>query len=161
MRASRGLPIVIDSNALLEYQRPDSVNWQAFLGVKARLMIPLRVIEEIDEKKHSNSDRLRGAARNLLPWIARQFPQGDHGPVEFRPQRDATIEVILAERPRYRPTDADEEILDVAHDVRQFTGQVRLMTGDLGMRLRAASEGLEVLEPPEKRKIKRRVTQAK
>ena len=144
-----GLPIVVDSNALLEYQRPDSVNWKALLGVEARLMIPLRVIEEINDKKHSNSERLRSAARRLVPWIAKQFPNGDRGPVRLRD--DATIELILAERPRYRPSDADEEILDVAHEVSQFAGRVKVMTGDLGMQLRATSEGLEVLVPPEER----------
>jgi hypothetical protein len=29
----------------------------------------------------------------------------------------ATIELILAERPRHRPNSADDEILEVAHDI--------------------------------------------
>ncbi len=149
MQAGPGLPIVVDSNALLEHQRPDSVNWKALLGVEARLMLPLRAIEEINDKKYSNSDRLRSAARRLVPWIAKLFPGGDLGPVRLRD--DATLELILAERPRHRPSDADEEILDVAHEVRQFIGKVQVMTGDLGMQLRAISEGLDVLVPPEER----------
>jgi rRNA-processing protein FCF1 len=98
MRASKGLPIVVDSNV-------------------------------------------------LLPWIDERFPQGGTGPVRLRD--GATIELLLADRPRYRPDDADEEILDVCHDVGLFAGKVKLITGDTGMRLRAASERLDVLFLPE------------
>ena len=71
-------------------------------------------------------------------------------------REDATIELLLADRPRYRPSDADEEILDVCHDVLQFAGRVKLLTGDTGVRARATSEGLEVLRVPE---IWRRTTE--
>jgi hypothetical protein len=48
-----------------------------------------------------------------------------------------------------RPSDADEEVLDVAHDVRSFAGTVKVMTGDTGMRVRATTEGLQVLAIPD------------
>lgn len=50
MRASQGLPIVVDSNALLQCQRLGYVNWADEVNEEARLMLPLRVIEEIDDK---------------------------------------------------------------------------------------------------------------
>jgi predicted ribonuclease YlaK len=109
MRRSPGLPIVVDSNVLLQSQRADNVNWTGERKTQARVILPLRVIEEIDAKKYSNSDRLRQRARELLPWINRLFPEGDLGPVELR--KDATIELLLAERPRHRPEDADDESL--------------------------------------------------
>jgi predicted ribonuclease YlaK len=146
MRRAPGLPIVIDSNVLLQSQRPDNVNWTRELATPARVILPLRVIEEIDAKKYSNSERLKQRARELLPWINRLFPEGDLGPVELR--ADATIELLLAERPRHRPDDADDEILEVCHDVVRFAGRGRLMTADTAMRLRAMIEGLEVLFLP-------------
>jgi rRNA-processing protein FCF1 len=146
MRAARGLPIVVDSNVMLHCQRLDKVKWVDLLKQDARVMIPLRVIEEIDAKKYDRDEALRAAARRLVPWIERLFESGDRGPVSLR--RDATIELLLAERPRYRPADADEEILDVAHDVLLFAGSVKVMTDDNGMRVRARSEGLDVLSVP-------------
>jgi hypothetical protein len=142
MRRAPGLPVVVDSNVLLQSQRPDNVKWTGALKTPARVILPLRVIEEIDAKKYSNSDRLRQRARELLPWINHLFPEGDLGPVELR--ANATIELLLSERPRHRPEDADDEVLEVCHDVVRFAGQGRLMTADTAMRLRAMTEGLEV-----------------
>jgi rRNA-processing protein FCF1 len=146
MRAAPGFPVVVDSNVLLQCQRLDNVNWQEQLKDEARVMVPLRVIEEIDGKKYGDSKRLRSIARELLPWIDSLFPSGDPGPVPLRD--DATIELTLAERPRYRPSDADEEVLDLAQDVAQFAGRVKVMTADTGMRVRARSERLDVLFVP-------------
>jgi rRNA-processing protein FCF1 len=147
MRRSSGLPIVIDSNVLLQCQRLDYVDWELLgLNESARVMVPLRVLEEIDARKYSDSKRLRAIARGLLPWIDALFPGGP-GPMDLR--EGAIIELLLADRPRYRPSDADEEILDVCHDVLQFAGRVKLMTGDTGVRSRATSEGLEALRVPE------------
>jgi rRNA-processing protein FCF1 len=146
MRAAPGFPVVVDSNVLLQCQRLDNVNWRTELFGEARVMVPLRVIEEIDGKKYGDSKRLRSIARELLPWVDSLFPSGDPGPVLLRD--DATIELILAERARYRPDDADEEILEVAHDVLRFAGAVKLLTADTGMRIRARSEGLDVLFVP-------------
>jgi hypothetical protein len=147
MRRAPGVPVLPDSNILLHCQRPDSIAWKPVLGDNARLLLPLRVIEELDMKKYSDSGRLARAARDLLPWIEAHFPQGDKGPVAIRDT--ATLEILLAERPRYRPDDADEEILDVAHEVQHMTGaRVVFLTNDTGARLRGISESLEVLRPP-------------
>jgi rRNA-processing protein FCF1 len=147
MRRAPGVPVVPDSNIFLHCQRPDNIAWKPALDDNARLLLPLRVIEELDMKKYGESKRLAQAARDLLPWIEGHFPKGDEGAVDIR--TTATLEVLLAERPRYRPDDADEEILDVAHEVRHMTGsRVVLLTNDTGMRMRGLSEGLEVLRPP-------------
>ena len=53
-----------------------------------------------------------------------------------------------SDRVTYRPSDADEDVLEVAHDVVRFAGAVRLLTADTGMRVRARSEGLDVLFVP-------------
>ena len=71
-------------------------------------MLPLRVIEEVDAKKYSDSKRLRERARALLPWISGLFRDEPDGPVRLRD--DATIELVLAERPRYRPADGQRDV---------------------------------------------------
>jgi predicted ribonuclease YlaK len=148
MTASPGFPIVLDANVLFQCLRLDQLDWFTEIQDEARIMLPLRVIEEIDAKKYGGNARLSQVARELLPWIDSLFPTGDTGPVPLR--EHATIELLLADRPRHRPSDADEEILDVAHEVLNFAGRVKLMTADTGMRARAKTEGLEVLQFPKK-----------
>jgi predicted ribonuclease YlaK len=148
MNVAPGCAIVVDSNVLLQCRRPDELGWKAEVGETARLMLPLRVVEEVDSKKYGSSPRLTRVARSLLPWIDGLFVDGNTGPVPLRPG-EATIELLLSDRPRHRPEDADEEVLDVAHDVRHLAGRVKIMTGDTAMRVRAKSEGLDVLVIPD------------
>jgi len=152
MRASAGLPIVIDTMVLLQCQRLDQVKWSPVVGEEARVMIPLRVIDEIEEKKYSDSKRLRGRARRVTPWIDKHFAEDSPGPVPLT--EGATIELIVAEEPRYRPDSADDEILAVARDVLKFAGRMKIMTGDTGMRVRARTEGLDVLRLPDEWRIR-------
>jgi hypothetical protein len=73
MRAAPGFPVVVDTNVLLECQRLDSATWPAEIG-EARVMVPLRVIEEIDAKKYGDSKRLRSIARELSRGSTVCFP---------------------------------------------------------------------------------------
>lgn len=147
IQASGGLPVVIDTMVLLQCQRLDQVKWIPVVGEETRVMVPLRVLEEIEDKKYSESKRLRRRARELLPWIDKHFTDGSPGPVHLA--EGATLELVLAERPRYRPDSADDEILEVAHETSQYAGRVKVMTGDTGMRSRARGEGLDVLALPD------------
>jgi rRNA-processing protein FCF1 len=138
-----GTPGVIDTNVLIEHQRPDSVDWLRILGSsRVRLLVPLRVIEEIDATKYSSRDRHRQVARDLIPWLSDVLANGT-GPVAIR--TDTTLEVLLEGAPRHRPVDADEEILDVAGYVQALTGSGALITADTAMRLRAQALGISVL----------------
>ena len=146
MRAGPGFPVVVDSNVLLQCQRLDNVNWKAELKTRARVMVPLRIIEEIDAKKYGPSKRLRSISRELLPWVDSLFPGGDPGPVRLRGRCDDRVGSRRS--PRFRPSDADEEVLEVAHDVARYAGEAKVLTADTGMRVRARSEGLGVLFVP-------------
>jgi hypothetical protein len=155
---ARGAPghiAVIDSHSLLHYQLPDSVAWQEVVGHdNVRLVIPLRVIEELDGKKYGDSQELRDRARDLLPRLDALI--GVMG--EPTPIRDGvTIEVpveFISGAPRVKPADADEEILFTCRDLWQLSGQeggVTLITGDIGMRIRAqALGGIRPVKLPDK-----------
>jgi rRNA-processing protein FCF1 len=144
---SPGLPTLVDTNLLLECLRPDQIKWEELVGETARLMVPLRVIEELDTKKYDGKERLRQTARDLLPWIEGLFSGPDVGPVPLD-GRGTTIEMLMVDRPRYRPTDADEEVLDAYHEVKLLSGRAKLVTADTGMRLRARGEGIDVIGMP-------------
>jgi rRNA-processing protein FCF1 len=146
MSEGPGYPTVIDTNVLLHCQRPDYINWTGVVDDEVRIIIPLRVLEEVNDKKHSTNRKLADRARSVLPWLEKQFDT-TNGPVRIRAM--TTIEVLLADTPRYYPADADEEILAVCRDVRDLAGRVKLVTGDPPMRMRARAEQLDVISVPD------------
>src|SRR5215208_2316803 len=80
LSASPGPIAVLDTNVLLHYQEPPKVSWSEVLGSGSwRLVIPLRVIEELDSKKYSGSAKLAGRARALLPLLV-QIVSADGSP---------------------------------------------------------------------------------
>lgn len=140
---SAALIAVLDTNSLLHYEPPESIPWATIVGHSlVRLVIPLRVIEEVDAKKYSPSQRLRDRARSVLPHIAdRVGLWGDSVPLA----EGVTLEVLVEPGPRERPEDADEEILDTCRELWDFSGRpeggVTLITNDVAMRLRAEAIG--------------------
>jgi PIN domain len=132
---------VLDTNTLLHYEPPHQIVWPEILDqVSVRLVLPLRVIEELDAKKYLAREHIRDRARRLLPQIQQTVGvDGAPGPL-----RDAvTLEVYLAPGVREKPLDADEEILDTCDELRQFSEQqtISLITADMGLRLRAGARG--------------------
>ena len=69
MQSANGLPVVIDSNVLLQCLPLTQVDWRAVVKETARVMVPLRVLEEVDAKKYGDNLRLRrsraGCCRGL------------------------------------------------------------------------------------------------
>jgi hypothetical protein len=59
---------VLDTQTLLHYEPPQSIRWTDVVRhPKVRLVIPLRVIEEVDARKYSRDQRLRDRARGTAP----------------------------------------------------------------------------------------------
>lgn len=143
---------MLDTNSLLHYEPPESIPWTNIVGRSpVRLVIPLRVIEEVDAEKYSPSRRLRDRARSVLPHIAdRVGLWGDSVPLA----EGVTLEVLVEPGRRERPEDADEEILDICRELWDFSGRpeggVTLVTNDIAMRLRAdAIGGIKPISLPE------------
>ena len=150
-RASRapGHMAVLDTNVLLHYMPPTDVVWADIVGKESvRIVLPLRVIEELDAKKYARRDDLAERARTILPQLRAIVGRaGEPGELRAR----ATLEVLVEPGPRSRPTDADEEILDTCIELREFCrGPLTLITGDTSMQLRAEALDLEVVQMPAK-----------
>jgi len=129
------------TNVLLHYEPPDSVNWSEVVGhATIRLVVPLRVIEELDTMKYTARDKLRDRARSVLTRL-RQVVGRDGAPGTL--PSGATIEVFIEPGPRDRPNDADAELLQTAHELRRLSGrEVTLVTADSAMQMRAETEGI-------------------
>lgn len=148
LSAAPGRITVVDTNVLLHYLPPPQIPWASILRVdEVRLVVPLRVIEELDAKKYAKRSDLADRARRVLPLIEDRIgTAGQAGTL----QDGVTIEVPIDPSPRRRPTDADEEILETCEELSQMTGRpVALVTGDTAMRIRAEARGIEVVRLPE------------
>ena len=155
IRSAPGAIALLDTNTLLHFQLPDSVDWCSVIGRPlVRLVVPLRAIEELDAKKYARRDDLAGTAREVLTKIDGLLASTVGAPV---PLRDSvTIEIPVDDEPRARSTDADEEILDECERHRDFaTVGVTLVTGDTAMGLRAQARRICVKEMP-RRYLRRR-----
>jgi hypothetical protein len=155
-RSAPGHITVLDTNTLLHYQLPDSINWPEVIGhEKVRIVIPLRVVEELDAKKYGESQKLRDRARALLPKLDAIISlMGSPTPLDF-PTTTIEVPVEFASGiPRTKPVDADEEILFTCRELWQLSGQeggVTLITADIAMRIRAeALGGIRPLKLPDK-----------
>lgn len=144
-----GKVAVLDCNVLLQYQPPPHVAWLELFKVdQVRLILPLRVVEELDAKKYSSNRRLQKAARALLLWLERTLGEGGRpGPV----REGVTIEVPVENELRQRPPDADGEILAFCDEFGALTGtSPTLVTADTAMLIRAQAQGLAVCHPPDR-----------
>jgi hypothetical protein len=146
--AAPGDPTILDTNVLLEYLPPVQVDWPSVTGSPSvRLIVPLRVVEELDVMKYDRRRQDRAErARSILPQLEESV--GSAGtPRELR--ASTTIEVLIEPSPRHRPTDADEEILETCRELQQY-GQrrVALVSADTAMRLRAQALNVAVVAIP-------------
>jgi rRNA-processing protein FCF1 len=151
-----GIPIVYDTNMLNHWQQPSGIVWPKVLkevGLKAhpvRLIIPMTVIDELDRQKYGQGDLARKAA-TAIRYLDR-FLGGNRDnrlPVEIR-KGQATLEIWPESQTRKRDGDADLAILNCASEIVQILPSSRtyVLTGDMGMRLRAQQRGISTIRLP-------------
>jgi len=158
-QGAEGVAVVPDTNILLHYKPLNELPWRQLVGAeRVRVVLPLRVVEEIDQKKYAVRGSLARKARRLLPqlksWLG---PAGKPAAIAA----GVSLEVMVDPGPRQRPIDADEEILASCRELSQFgVADLRLLTADIAMSIRAEAEGIAAIElspdylrsePPERR----------
>ena len=148
LTAAPGQITVLDTNVLLHFMPPEQVDWTQVVDVsQVRLVLPLRVVEELDKMKYTARDDLADRTRRLLGQLRAQLAATAGGPTELR--SNVTIEVPVDDEPRRRTLDADQEILDTCRELQSGGGSVVLVTDDAGMTLRAAAQATAVIAMPE------------
>jgi rRNA-processing protein FCF1 len=142
---------VLDTHLLLHFLPPEQVDWKDVVGVEpVRLFLPITVVDELDELKYTGKERVRSKARAALTNLERAVGRGGS---PGRVREGVTIEVELALSDDPRDPDADRSIMSVCLELAQLAGKpnsVSLVTGDAGMRLRAAQRDVRVVAMPEK-----------
>jgi len=150
-RRQPGAIAVLDTNVLLHHRPLKDVDWGKIVGEKpVLLVIPRRVVEELDARKYVGTklgDRARKRIRLLSDHVA---PGGEKvrpavtvqilGPVDLDPD--------VARR---APIPADEEIIETCEALTSYVdpNRVHLLTGDLSMSMLAENRGLSVRRMPD------------
>ncbi|GAA3371238.1 hypothetical protein GCM10020367_21090 [Streptomyces sannanensis] len=149
-----GVPVVVDTNVLLRWDQPDHINWRTILkddganDPQTRLVVPLVVLDELDRQKYGDGVLARRAA-TAIRYLDKALANGNAG-ATVRVKDGVTLEVGgLAMRRSTK--DVDMQILLCAADLDQLNPHAgtRVLTGDIGMRLRAAQMGLRTFQLPE------------
>ncbi|MGH3826905.1 MAG: PIN domain-containing protein [Pseudonocardiaceae bacterium] len=151
LRNREGHVAVLDTNVLMHYHRLGEIPWAEVLGVApVRIILPICVIDELDNKKYAGSDRMSRRA-DLAVRALRQYSAGLRPGSAATLPDGTTLEVFLDDPGHARMANPDEELRSRCMLLQRATGRpVTLVTGDLGMQLRAGAHGLGHAEMPEK-----------
>lgn len=146
-----GEPIVLDTNVLMHFQRLDEIVWREVLGLcPVRIILPICVVDELDNKKYAGSDRMSRRADQAIRVLRQYSSQLGPGGCATFPD-GTTLEIFLDEPDHRRRLNPDEELFSRCRLLEQMIGKpLKLVTGDLGMQLRADAHDLHSVEVPDK-----------
>jgi predicted ribonuclease YlaK len=118
-----------------------------------RLAVPIVVIHELDRLKRQGGQPVARAARRALRWIEDVRPKAPGAKsINLTPGPRTTLIEIYVDQGPMRRVDADSDIIGFARRLAVLSGQpTKLVTRDLGMRLRAegaAVEAMQLVDPP-------------
>jgi len=147
---------VVDTNVFLHCVPLEDIDWSFVASGPVRMVVPLRVVEELDDKKRDRNSDIARTARQRVRWLHDTLVPSD-GPAPLK--GSATIEVFVPGGYRNEQPSADTEILEVCEILATFTRQpVKVVTSDLGMQLRSVhyrrrEGGFDVAEVPAKYRL--------
>ncbi len=145
--------VVLDTNTLLHYRNPDQIDWQALTGASdVLLVVPLVVLDELDDKRNAKDTSLARRARNIASTIEKWTANaGAARPTELV---NGVAIVVLSEEPGHRRLpNNDDEIIAVARSLADRGERVFVATADGGMRTRARVRDVSVLGLPDDHRL--------
>jgi len=144
---------VLDTNVLLHYFRMEQVRWTELLAdTEVRIVVPVVVLDEIDNKRYAESRRIRERARRATDPLEDRRNELDRA--GFAAVRDGvSVEYFIDPSARLPRGNPDEDLLDAIEFRAAAAGRkVTLVTADRGLIIRAAARRgrvLPVLMPDE------------
>ncbi|MFG3254417.1 PIN domain-containing protein [Streptomyces sp. NPDC048172] len=149
-QAREGTAFILDSNIFLQFQLFTDIDWREALGAeKVRIIVPLKVLTELDDKKTSPKNSLRKRAQRVIVELGNLLENSASSPAVL--SEDVTIEVLDRTGTATSPVNADDAILDEARYVSQMLeNPITVVSDDTGVRLRASQRGLRTLRLEDK-----------
>lgn len=157
-RWMRGRLLVPDTSALIhgpklwEWDPAADLGWR---DIPVHIVLPILVLDELDELKEHTKEHTRYRARQTLKWIAEQIGSSQSflvrrgsvadGPDGLMVRGDVCLDVLLYGPGDVRLPIADDEIVDRAAAIATLAGRdVMLVTNDISQAYRARLAGLDV-----------------
>jgi hypothetical protein len=144
----RGTPVVLDTSVLMEAEPLATIDWPSPAPV--RLIVPILVVEELDNLLHDRDAARRKKARDARRVLLAVHP--GNKPTEPAPLPGMlpliTLEVLVDNDWRQRRANNDAEIVDQALDLHRITGLALLATCDLQQYYRAGAVDLPAILVP-------------
>lgn len=146
--------VVPDTNMFLEEGAPfQDIEWPKAVESQGnvRLVVPIVVVHELDRLKRQGNSTTAKLARAATRWLLETLPLQQPNAQSLKLAADfpeTHLEVHVEDLPT-RPEDADGLIIRFARRLSQVSGQpTKLVTRDLGMRLRASLLGVDAVQLP-------------
>lgn len=149
-----GEVFVVDTNTFMHCKLFTDINWLTEFDTEAvRLILPLIVLDELDDKTFSANKRLSKRAskvlRTLDPFMETIVTAGT---AEI--EAGVTLEVLQDDEGHRRRGNNDTELLDRAEFFAQVIERsVALVTTDYGMRVRGKARNLQVRVMPDRLRL--------
>lgn len=144
-----GHPFVLDTHVFLHYTLFTDIDWvKEFDCEQVRLIVPLIVLDELDDKTFSHNKRLaRRADKVLRAFDGFLETMTTDGVSEVR--KGVTVEILGDDKSHQRRTNSDSEIIDRAQFFHQVIEKpVTMVTGDRGLRVRSKARSIQVVMMP-------------
>lgn len=145
-----GYPLVLDTNAFMHYTIFKDIDWaKEFEHAQVRLIVPLIVLDELDDKTFSHNKRIAKRADQILRTF--DLYMEDLTSEEIVNIRgNVSIEILKDDVSHQRRTSNDSEIIDRAQFLHQvIESPVTMVTGDRGLRVRCHARQIPVkMMPP-------------
>ncbi|MGW2116025.1 PIN domain-containing protein [Streptomyces zhihengii] len=156
----RGLLVVADTSVYIKHAaKLEEWDLRDMCGARdesLHLMLPMAVVDELDNLKQSKDKQTRWRAGYSLAVLERLLAKGVRAPVLMEadasalasggvPRGRVTIEILYDPPGHVRLPISDDEIIDRSLAVQPVAGRpVRLMTYDTGQSMRGREAGLQV-----------------
>lgn len=141
------LAIILDTGVLLNAgPRIARIRWDDVLNTITRtaaFVIPIQVVEELDQQKRNRNGELRANAAYALKWLGRRVDAGNHAVPFPSDDSSSTLRVWVDDNDRVPLPEVDRDIIDRALQIKPFTGRTIIASMDQSMVLRARAYGLD------------------
>jgi hypothetical protein len=149
---------LLDANIVLQYQDIDQIQWlEETSATRVTLWIGLSLLYELERLRYAgDTRRVRDRAARFNKTVGRRQD-------EFLSPDGASVRNGVVGRvwgPPGRQTGYDSDHLETARGLRSRGVDVRIVTADTGVQLRARIEGFHWTEPAEKWKLPPEPTEA-
>lgn len=146
------MAIVPDANVFAHYRRYNEIDWPKLVAApSARLIVPLLVIDQLDELSYKSRE---GGKRAFEVLRAIQHLRGiapPEAPIDVRP--GVALQLMVDPARHKRRANSDDEFLARVEYLASLVDRVVVATGDYGMRLRAQGRGLRWIDLPQELRL--------